>query len=674
MKKMTFDSPGTRQDNVSKIAALFPSVITETRAPDGSLKKGVDFDALRQLLAGDIAEGREVYGLMWPGKKEAAAEAFRAVRKTLRPCPSDSVCWDTTENVYIEGDNLDVLKLLQENYLAKIKIIYIDPPYNTGNDFIYRDNFSAGKMDYLKQSGNFDEDGDGREKLVSNPSASGRFHSDWCSMIYPRLLLARNLLAEDGVIFISIDENEFSSTKTICNEVFGESNFIAELVWAAGRKNDSRYISMSHEYILCYFKNMTHMRETGAVWRERKQGLDAIYREYDKLKGRYGEKYDLISKDLKSWFKNLPEGHPSKEHAHYDNVDEKGIFFPDNISWPGGGGPRYKILHPVTRRPVKIPSRGWLAARDTMTRWISEGRINFGLDENSVPTLKAYLKEREYSVPYSVFYKDGRASSKRLAALFGAKIFENPKDEEIIKRIFELAGLKDGDIVLDFFAGSSTTAHAVFLANVSANTHAAFILVQIPEIIDPSRAKAEKSRKVAANAVSFLDTLGRPHNICEIGKERIRRAAAKIELEYGASARCLDTGFRVFKCDSSNMEDVDYAPAELAQGCLPGLVSNIKADRTDLDLLFGCVLAWGLPLSLPHQIRRMHGHTVHFYDGISLVCCFEKCLNENTIRDIAAVRPLRVVFRDSAFTSSDIKINAFQHFRDLSPETAIRML
>ena len=566
-------------------------------------------------------------------------------------------------------------------------VVGIDPPYNTGNDFIYRDDFRQSAADYEENSGVYDEDGN---RMFKNTDTNGRFHSDWCSMIYSRLMLARNLLAEDGVIFISIDENEVSTLKAICDEAFGASNFIAELIWSAGRKNDSKYISVSHEYILCYFKDALWIKEHKILWREKKQGLTDIYAEYERLKKLYGNEYASIEKGLKSWYKSLPDGHPAKDHSHYCRVDKNGIFFADNISWPGGGGPKYQILHPVTQKPVKIPSRGWLTNEDTMKEWIAQGRVEFGKDENGVPTLKSYLKDREYSVPYSVFYKDGRASSKRLAVLMGDKVFENPKDEEIIQRIIQFCGTNDGDIIMDFFSGSATTAHAMFLADAEQNKHRKFILVQLPEAIDPQKESSEKAKKVAQNATNLLDSIGAPHNICEIGKERIRRAGKKIlkeceELRVESKETAnnstlhspnstLDVGFRVLKLDDTNMKDVYYAPAAYEQSLLDTLESNIKEDRSDLDLLFGCLLEWGLPLSLPYKSEEVEGFSVHNYNDGDLIACFDADVTDSVIKKIAKMQPLRAVFRDSSFASSPAKINMEEIFKLLAPDTSVKVL
>ncbi len=673
MDKLRMESPDLTAQNIDRIAALFPNCITEMLDEEHSTpekkvyKRAVNFELLKQMLSPDVVDGDEAYEFTWVGKKAAIVEANKPIRKTLRPCVAESKDWDTTENLYIEGDNLEVLKLLQESYLGKVKMIYIDPPYNTGNDFLYRDDFAMSSEEYSEESGATDDTGN---RMFKNTDTNGRFHSDWCSMIYSRLLLSRNLLTPDGVIFISIDENEVNTLKAICDEVFGASNFIAELIWSAGRKNDSKYISVSHEYILCYFKDALWVKDHKILWREKKQGLSDIYAEYERLKKVYGEDCTSIEKELKGWYKSLPDGHPAKDHSHYCRVDKNGIFFADNISWPGGGGPKYQVLHPVTQKPVKIPSRGWLTNEATMKEWIVQGRVEFGKDENGVPTLKSYLKDREYSVPYSVFYKDGRAASKRLATLMGDKVFENPKDEEIIQRIIQFCGTDDGDIILDFFSGSATTAHAMFLADAEQNKHRKFILVQLPETIDPQKEASEKAKKVAQNAVNLLDTIGVPHNICEIGKERIRRAGDKIKSESPMTTQDLDIGFRVLKLDDTNMKDVYYAPDDYDQGMLAGLESNIKDDRTDLDLLFGCLIDWGLPLSLPYKSEKIDGCTVHTYNDGDLIACFDANIPESVVKEIAQRRPLRAVFRDSGFASSPEKINVFEIFKLYMPEDA----
>ena len=650
-------------ENIEKIEKLFPNCITESKDENGNLKKSINFEVLKQLLSKDIAEGRENYEFTWPGKKAAILEANTPITKTLRPCVEDSKNWENTKNLYIEGDNLEALKILQESYIGKVKMIYIDPPYNTGNDFVYKDDFSKSESDYSESIGQKKENG---ERLFKNTESNGRFHSDWCSMIYSRLLLARNMLSEEGVIFISIDENEFENLTKIADEIFGKSNNIGQFVWAGGRKNDSKFISVSHEYILCFVKNIEFLKNHKIVWREKKSGLEKIYSEFEKLKQQYSDNYELIETELKKWFKTLPESDPAREHSHYCSVDDRGIYFADNISWPGGGGPKYDVLHPKTGKPVKIPSRGWLTNKETLEKWIKDGLVKFGPDENYVPQLKAYLKNREYAVPYSVIYKDGRASSKRLKSLMGEKIFENPKDEEIISRLISLCLSGENQIVLDFFSGSGTTAHSVFLSNISKSVNAKFILVQLPETISVKAGDSEKTKKVATNATQFLKSINKPINICEIGKERIRRAGEQIKKEHPETN--VDVGFRVFKVDSSNMKDVYYNPEFLSQDLLLSLESNIKEDRSDLDLLFGCILDLGLTLDKEVKEETIGDTKVYIYnddekEGPDLIACFADSITEDVITAIAKRNPLKAVFKDSSFENSPSKINLFELFK-----------
>lgn len=623
------------------------------------------------MLSSEIVEGNEErYQFTWPDKRKAILAANAPINATLRPCREESVDFDTTQNLYIEGDNLDVLKCLKETYLHKVKMIYIDPPYNTGNDFVYEDDFAESASEYLANSGQFDEQGN---RLVTNTESNGRFHTDWLNMIYPRLRVARDLLTEDGVIFISIDENELENLKKVCDEIFGESNFIAEFIWSAGRKNDSKYISVSHEYVVCYFRNAEYIKEHKIVWREKKRGLDDIYNIYNALVKKYGDDYANIEKELKKWYKNLPDGHPAKDHKHYCRVDKRGIYFADNISWPGGGGPKYEVLHPLTRKPVKIPSRGWITSEENLKEWIKEDRVDFGENENSVPTIKAYLKDREYAVPYSVFYQDGRAASKRLATLMGDKVFENPKDEEVIERIIEFCGTNDGDIILDFFSGSATTAHSVFLANIEQNLNRRFILVQIPELIDASKG-SEKSKKVAKNAINLLDSMKVPHTICEIGKERIRRAGAKIKADNPEKAQHLDTGFRVLKLDSSNMKDVFYSPKETEQLELFTLVDNVKDDRTSGDLLFQVMLELGATLDSKIEESVVDGKTIYNVAEGYLVACFDQKVTDEVVKAIAKMQPMYAVLRDTSMADDATATNFEQIFKTYAPNTTTKIL
>ena len=662
--KLDLSSVDGTKLNLEALYQIAPSCFTEVKdEKTGELRHVVNFKTLRQLLGDDAVEDAdEMYQFTWPGKQEARREAARSTTKTLRPVIEDSVDWDNTQNLYIEGDNLEVLKLLQKSYMGKVKMIYIDPPYNTGNDFVYDDDFAVSQHEHDLATGDIDELG---LRYRKNTDTNGKFHSDWCSMIYSRLLIARSLLKEDGVIFMSIDENEVSNLRSIADEVFNERNFIAELVWAAGRKNDSKHISISHEYILAYFKNADYIQEHKIIWREKKQGLNDIYSQYEKLKKQYGEDYVSIESELKKWYKGLPANHPAKDHAHYNKVDEKGIYFAADISWPGGGGPKYEVLHPITHKPVTIPSRGWITSEENMKEWIKQGRVAFAETENGVPTLKAYLKEREYAVPYSVFYQDGRAASKRLATLMGDKVFENPKDEEIIQRLIEISASEEDDIVLDFFSGSGTTAHSMFLADINQKNKRKFILVQLEEIIDERNATSEKSKKVARNAISLLDSLGRPHTIPEIAKERIRRAGKKIKEESPLTTQNLDTGFRVFRLADSNFEEVKKSPGDYDQAQLDLFLDNVKSDRTDLDLLFGAMLSWGVQLSLPMASEEIDGKMIYTVNEGDLVACFAENVTENIVKAMAEKQPLRVLFRDSCFARDDAKINVFETLKQL---------
>lgn len=673
--KLKMQTENIADKNFEMLSKMFPNALTETITgydDDGKpiVERAIDVDVLRQEISCKVVEGKdERYQFTWPDKKKAVLLANAPIDKTLRPCRQESVDFDKTENIYIEGDNLEVLKLLQETYLGKIKMIYIDPPYNTGNDFVYEDDFAISMSEYLANSGQYDEVGN---QLVQNTESNGRFHTDWLNMLYPRLKIAKNLLTDDGAIFISIDENEVNTLKNICDEIFGRSNFVAELIWAAGRKNDSKYISVSHEYILCYFRNSDFIKENKIIWRERKQGLDDIYTEYENLKKIYGTDYEQMTKEMKLWYKNLPDGHPAKDHSHYNRVDGKGVYFPDNISWPGGGGPKYEVLHPVTHKPVKVPSRGWLTNERTMKEWIEQGRVEFGKDENGVPTLKSYLKDREYTVPYSVFYKDGRAASKRLATLMGDKVFENPKDEEIIERLIEFCGVSDDDYILDFFSGSGTTAHATFLANIMQQKNRHFILVQIPEEISEKNATSEKCKKVAKSAINLCDNLGVAHTICEIGKERIRRSARKISEDYPDAV--FDGGFRVLKCDSSNMKDIYYNPTETQQSLFDTYADNIKEDRTPEDLLFQVMLDLGVLLSSKIEETTIAGKQVfNVADGF-LIACFDNDVTEETVKAVAEKKPYYAVFRDSSMVNDSVATNFEQIFASISPETVRKVL
>lgn len=645
-KKLPQTSASHRDLAFEALKQIAPQVFSEVRGADGELMHKVDFDALRELLGDAILNTDEdLFGFYWVGKQTVKQVAAEPTRNTLRPIVEDSVYWDKTEHLYIEGDNLEVLKLLQRAYLGKVKMIYIDPPYNKGNDFVYQDDYAMSRANEDGAMGNLDDEGN---RLRSNSKTSQRYHSDWCSMIYSRLLVARTLLANDGVIFISIDDDEVHHLRNICDEVFGESNFVAELIWAAGRKNDSKLISVSHEYILCYVKSLDTLKETQTTWRERKDGLDDIYKAYAQIKKTYPNDYVKQTKALKAWYKALSDGHPAKAHKHYCKIDHRGIYFPSDISWPGGGGPKYDLVNPETGVQASIPSRGWITNEQTMKEWVSDGLVDFG-EPGSVPTKKAYLKDRETSVPYSVLYKDGRAATKRLMEMFGRKVFENPKDEDIIYRLVNI-GTSPDSIILDFFSGSATTAHAVMQLNAEdlkagKEGKRKYICVQIPE---PTPEKSE-ARKAGYST------------ICEIGKERIRRAGKKIREENPEVADRLDTGFRVLRVDSSNMEDVYFAPADTTPDML--FSDSVKPDRTELDLLFGCMVDWGVELSSPLRKEEIDGDTLHIVNDGALVACFAPEVTLRSIERIAQMHPQRVIFRESCFATDAHKLNIYEQFK-----------
>lgn len=623
---MKMETPDMTQQNIEKIANLFPNCVTEMKDEDGNLKRGINFEMLKQMLSGDIIDGDEAYEFTWVGKKAAIVEANRPIRKTLRPCKEESVNWDTTENLYIEGDNLEVLKLLQESYLGKVKMIYIDPPYNTGNDFIYNDDFVTASDQYAEDAGEIDENG---IKLFKNTDSNGRFHSDWCSMIYSRILLARNLLSDNGVMFISIDDCEAKNLENICNEVFGEDNFIADLIWQKkfSRSNDASYFSTMHDHILCYCKNNI-------------------------LNNRNGWKVGLLPRG-----NEIPAG-----YSNPDN-DSRGVWTSVILSAKSGSSSLiYEITTPTGRKVLPPSGRYWSCSRETFERWKSENRIWFGKDGNGTPRKKTFLSEVQNGLrPNTILFQEeagnNQEAKQELKSLFdGIGVFDGPKPVRLLCLLLTIANVEDDSIVLDFFSGSATTAHSVMLNNLKQAYHNKFIMVQIPEKIEENTEASNAGYKT----------------ICDIGKDRIRRAAKKIHDDI--PDKFFDGGFRVFKLADTNMKDVYYSPNDYSQGLLSKLESNIKDDRTDLDLLFGCIIDWGLPLSLPYTSEQIEGCTVHTYNDGDLIACFDENVPESVIKTIAKRQPLRVVFRDSSFADSPAKINVEEIFKLLSPDTSVKVI
>ena len=583
------------------------------RGEDGSIKKGVNFEMLKQLLSPDVVEeGDERYEFTWVGKKQAIAEAARPTTKTLRPVKEDSRNLDATENLYIEGDNLEVLKILQESYLGKVKMIYIDPPYNTGHDFIYRDDFGMSREEWSEKSGELSEDGD---RLFENTESNGRFHSDWCSMTYSRLMLARNLLTEDGVVFISLDDGEIENLREICNEVFGEQNFLAQCVRKRrdSQANLSKNISPIHEYVVLYAKSNVNL--------------------LNKISAHINE----------------------RDYKNPDN-DPRGPY--KTMPCTNKGGAIYSVMTPSG----KTITEEWRFKRETYDRLLNDNRLVFPRDGDGKPRYKLFLSEKksegQLANTWLDFLASNQEATREIKSLFGnSTIFSTPKPVELIKFCMDLA-TKTDSIVLDFFSGSATTAHAVMQLNAEDGGHRKFIMVQLPEPCDENSEAFKAGYK----------------NICEIGKERIRRAGEKIKEENPLTTQNLDIGFRVFRVDESNMKNVYYHPEEVTQLMLGETVSNIKEDRTDLDLLYACLLDWGVEINLSHTSTQVAGCTVHNVDNGDLAACFDKAVPRAVVEYIANLQPLRAVFRDSAFATDAEKINVTEIFKNLSPDTKVKVI
>ena len=645
MEKMRMESVDMTAQNIDRIAALFPNCVTEAKGEDGKLKKVVNFDLLRQMLSGEVLDGDESYEFTWVGKKAAIVETNKPIRKTLRPDKSASVEWDTTENMYIEGDNLEVLKLLQESYLEKIKMIYIDPPYNTGHDFIYPDFFVMDNDEYDEGTGYFDEDGNvnfARE----NSAALGKYHSDWCSMMYSRLMLARNLLTKDGVIFISIDDNEVFNLKKICDEVFGASNYVVQLAVQLnprGRNLDV-FVAKTYESVLVYAKDYSQATTILGVEKEGK-----MVDEYNKE--------DEVGKYRAIGLRNRNQA--------FNPQTRPNLYYPLYVNPKNG-----KVS---TQRSDEYCDEVFPDAPDgTQTCW-TWMRQKVEAENHLIIAEKSGSEWRIYRKDYLL--KDGAVATtlvkslwtdntinndwgkKAIKELFGSNVMSFPKAPELIKKMIQIGTDKEA-IVLDFFSGSATTAQAVMEVNAADGGHRKFIMVQIPEPCD------EKSDAFKAGYKT----------IAELGKERVRRAGAKMKETQPLLATTMDVGFRSFFVDESNMNDVYYAAGDYTQGMLSMLESNVKSDRTDLDLLFGCLLEWGLPLTMPYSSEQINGCTVHTYNDGDLIACFDEDIPDAVIKTIAKRQPLRAVFRDGSFSNSPAKINVGEIFKMLAPDTRVKVI
>lgn len=654
MDKINHTTKDILGGNIEKIAQLFPSVVTEAQdEATGELKKVVDFDLLRQHLSDTLVEGdRERFRLDWPGKKASILKANTPISKTLRPVREDSVDFDTTQNVFIEGDNFEVLKVLQESYLGKIKMIYIDPPYNTGKDFIYRDNFAQEREDYEEEIGVRDDENGG--KLVKNTETNGRYHSDWLSMMQERLIVARDLLDKDGVIFISIDDNEQSHLKKLCSEVFGEENFIAQIVRNTNSsKNQSLFVSVSHEYCLAYAYDISTLTEkhSSNKWSVEKNNVVEYKKRVKKLQTE-GLSHDEITEELK----NLTNYPRFIDFTNYWHFDDRGLYRKDNLGGVKNGN-KQPIINPLTNKPDAVPPGGYRYSVEKLRQLVAEDRIHFHTD-GSLPTIKRYLDENSTQRPKSIMSDDQRPDYSLLQS-FGLS-FDNPKQLTFIRRII---GIFDEDsLILDFFSGSATTAHAVMQLNAEDGGNRKHIQVQLAEPTDPSSEAYKAGYK----------------SIPEISRERIRRAGKKIREDYAEQIAKrdtpLDTGFRAYKLSSSNFINTAQHPNETTQASLLKAANNIKEDRTAEDLLTETILDLGLTLDLPIEVRNVAGHTVYFVSDNSLAACFDDNVTLDIAEPLAAEKPLRVVFKDSSFASDEVRVNIDIRLKQLSPETEIKVL
>lgn len=628
---------------VEALAAVAPACITEARdEATGEVRRAVDFEALRDLL-GDAAEeeddGAEMYQFTWPGKRAARRAAGATISDTLRPYPAESEAWETTQNLYIEGDNLAVLKLLQRGYMGKVKMIYIDPPYNTGNDFIYDDNYARTAEEEALEAGIVDDAG---VRYRRNPDSRGRFHSDWCSMIYSRLLVARSLLTRDGVIFISIDDSEAYNLRKICNEVFGERNFVGTLIWQSATDNNPRQISTEHEYLFCFAKQAQSL----PVWLRESENAQRIQTQFEAIKKKFTDP-KVQQEALREWIRKNKSS--LNGVTHYNNVDERGVYSnSSNSSNTKPGGYQFDIIHPVTHKPCVKPAFGWRWPAKTFWDYEAKGDIEWGADETTQPHVKKRIETVQEQLK-SIYYEDGRAATKSLEQLMGGKkLFENPKPLNLIKRLIAFSAQESDALILDFFSGSGTTAHAVMQLNAEDGGHRRFILVQL----------ADKTPEGSAARRAGYAT------IPALAQERIRRAGQQIKAGLSAEAAAgLDTGFRLLRLDSENFSGVARTPGEIRQQDLAHYLENIKQGRTALDLLFGAMLRWGLELSLPIATEEAEGVTLYVVNGGALVACFAAGVTEGVARAMAAHGPARVLFRDGCFSDDTVKINVYELFK-----------
>jgi len=650
--KLKMHSPDLTQHNIDAIAELFPTAVTETLDSNGKPVRAVDFDLLRQELSDHIVEGpQERYQLDWPGKRAAAFAANAPIAKTLRPVRDESVDFDTTRNLFIEGDNLEALKLLQESYLGKVKLIYIDPPYNTGNDFVYEDDFAESSTDYLTRSSQKSETGD---RLIANTEANGRFHSDWLGMMYSRLKLARGLLSDDGVMIVAIGDHEHGNLRLLLDQVLGSENFIANVTWQGTGKNDARYTAGGVDYMLIYARNERLLRSLDTRWKEPKPGLDDVEaiarRAWQQSGGDHAKATTIFRSGVRAIKADLEPA-----VFRYDQIDDEGrVFRATDITSPN---PRpnlmYEVTHPKTGKAVRTPTNGWRYSRETMNELIAQGRVLFGPDETTSPSIKRFLAEQSDRVPYPTFTQSRMPGTKKLADLLGANVFDYPKDTAVLARWIGAITRDNPDaLILDFFAGSGSTGHAVMELNAADGGHRRYILVQLDEAVDHPDYDS----------------------IADIARERLRRASAQVKQETGLPGTNLDFGFRSLHVATTNMADTLATADGLVQLSLSEAVESVKPDRTDEDLLFQVLLDWGLDLAEPITVEDVGARRVLSVADGALIACFAKEITDGVVKAIAKQHPLRAVFLDAGFASDAARINAEQIFREVSPETEVRAI
>jgi adenine-specific DNA-methyltransferase len=675
MDKLKMCTPNLADEKFTALASMFPNAVTETIDENGVVVRAIDADILAQEINTHVVSGKEErYQFTWPDKKKSVLLANAPIAAALRPCREESVDFDITENLYIEGDNLDVLKLLRETYLNRVKLIYIDPPYNTGKDFIYEDDFAEETGEFLRRDGQYDEQGN---RLIKNPDTNGRFHTDWLNMIYPRLRIARDLLADDGLIIINIDEHEITNLQKVCIEIFGATNDLGTIIWdKRNPKGDAKGVSYQHEYIILFAKNKKQFLANCKMMRPKKNA-EAMIKKAEQIFRKIGPSFTLdeANAEFQAWIslqKDLSGG-----EAAYKYIDAIGeVYRTVSMAWPNNKKAPddyfVPLVHPNTGKLCPIPAKGWRYPSATMRELLAAGQIIFGKDETKQPERKYLLRDNMYeNIPSLLYY--GGSDSDMLSEM--GIPFDTPKVVNIVKEHL-LSFTSDGDIVLDFFSGSATTAHAVMQLNAESkdSTRRKFIMVQLAEDLDKNYEKASADEKtVIKRSIDFLDSIGKPHYLTEIGKERIRRAGKKIKEEYKdkPGIENLDIGFRVLKLDSSNMKEVYYTPEEYAQMSfnLEGFMDNIKPDRTEEDLLFQVMLDLGIPLSA--KIRQ-EGEIFYVNDNY-LIACFGR-VDTALITEIAKKKPYYAVFCDSSFINDSAMVNFEQVFSTYSPNTIRRVL